>query len=483
MAEPPAPAAGGEGGEEAAKPAATTASGDDLAAAVAMAAQQQPDPEKGELQGSVSALRAELDAERASRVREEANLRAQVETLSVTAQQATPPTVTSARIGLGLTGFAQNDLSFRQSAQSQLNPSGAPLNEDRFLVRRARIKATVERWWVAGAIEFDGNTVNGPTARILDVEASLKWPPVRNDPLPLVMGTIGGFKIPFGFEVGQSDRDRLFLERSTSERALFPGEYDLGARVQGGWRFVRYVLAVMNGEPAGEKGGFPYRDPNASKDVVGRVGVDTPVGGTVWIAGGFSGLTGKGFHPGTSASKPTVQWIDRNANGVLDNGEIIVVPGTSAVASQDFSRFAFGGDLRIGGTIPKVGATVLYGEFYYAKNLDRAILPADPVLFGRDYREVGYYIALTQDIGTHAAAGVRFDWYNPDNDSVNQVMGASVPTALVYQTVSITAALKAPSGRLIAEFDINRNHNGRDLEGNPTNLRDNAFTIRGEVSF
>jgi hypothetical protein len=62
-------------------------------------------------------------------------------------------------------------------------------------------------------------------------------------------------------------------------------------------------------------------------------------------------------------------------------------------------------------------------------------------------------------------------------------MGASLPTALAYQTVSITAALKAPSGRLIAEFDINRNHNGRDLEGNPTNLRDNAFTIRGEVSF
>ena len=43
--------------------------------------------------------------------------------------------------------------------------------------------------------------------------------------------------------------------------------------------------------------------------------------------------------------------------------------------------------------------------------------------------------------------------------------------------------VRAPSGRLIAELDINRNHKGRDLEGNPTNLKDNAFIIRGEVSF
>jgi hypothetical protein len=71
----------------------------------------------------------------------------------------------------------------------------------------------------------------------------------------------------------------------------------------------------------------------------------------------------------------------------------------------------------------------------------------------------------------------------PDADSVNMVMGATKPTAFAYQTLSLVAALRAPSGRLIAEYDVNRNHNGRDLEGNPTNLADNVFTIRGEVSF
>jgi len=79
--------------------------------------------------------------------------------------------------------------------------------------------------------------------------------------------------------------------------------------------------------------------------------------------------------------------------------------------------------------------------------------------------------------------GARYDFYNPDADSTNQVMGAQLPTALSYQTLTVTAALRAPSGRLIAEFDLNRNHNGRDTQGNPANLADNAFILRGEVSF
>lgn len=71
----------------------------------------------------------------------------------------------------------------------------------------------------------------------------------------------------------ESDRERLFLERSTTERALFPGEYDVGARLQGGWRSCATSLAVQNGEPIGEKS-FPVRDPNHQKDWVGRLGID-----------------------------------------------------------------------------------------------------------------------------------------------------------------------------------------------------------------
>jgi hypothetical protein len=434
------------------------------------------------LRGELAQLRAEIEGERNYRAALAASLASRVDTLTITVDNTNaPPTVSAARTGLSLTGFVQADLQLRQSSQDQLDAAGVPLNQETFQIRRARLRAVVERDWVAGALELDGNTVNGPQVRVLDAEASLKWPPARGG-IPLVMATIGAFKIPFGFEIGQSDRERLFMERSTAARALFPGEYDVGVRLMGGWRFVRYALAVQNGNPIGERGGFAFRDPNAAKDVTGRIGVDTPITDTVWAAGGFSGLTGKGFHPGTTATKPVVVWTDNDGNGAFNPGELNVVPGAAAVASQSFSRFAFGGDLRLG-LKTGLGTTVVYGELYWAKNLDRYLQPADPISFGRDYRELGLYAGFTQELGAHAQFGARYDFYNPDGDSTNQVMGAQVPTALTYQALAIAAALRAPSGRLIAELDINRNHKGRDLEGNPTNLKDNAFIIRGEVSF
>jgi hypothetical protein len=439
--------------------------------------------EREETRAQISALRSELASERAARASSEQALEARVDTITAKSAEA-PPTVGSARLGLGLTGFVQNDLIIRQSSVDQLNPSGTPLNQELFQIRRARLRATVDRWWVAGLLELDGNTVNGPQARLIGAEASLKWPAERGNPVPIVMGTIGLFKIPFGFEIGQSDRERLFIDRSTAERGLFPGEYDLGARLMGGWNVFRYAVAVQNGNPIGDRA-FPLRDPNAAKDVSGRVGVDVPLVSGFWVAGGFSGLKGTGFHAGSPATKASVQWTDTNGNGIADPGsnEITVIPGSAAQPSQNFSRFAYGGDLRLGLSIPNLGATVVYGEFVWAKNLDRSILPADPVSFGRDYREFGVYGGITQEIGPSAMVGVRYDFYNPDADSTNQVMGAQLPTALSYQTLAIAAALRGPSGRLIADFDLNRNHNGRDINGNPANLADNAFFLRGEASF
>src|SRR5262249_50380518 len=155
------------------------------------------------------------------------------------------------------------------------------------------------------------------------------------------------------------------FERANVVRALFPGEYDLGARLSGGWRFVRYALAVQNGEPLGERA-FPGRDPNQFKDVVGRLGFEAPIAGPVTFAGGVSGPRGKGFHKGTAATKTGLVWQDRNEDGRFQAGEILVVPGVSAIPSENFNRHAFGVDARYGLALPRVGATWLYGEFMTA---------------------------------------------------------------------------------------------------------------------
>ena len=392
--------------------------------------------------------------------------------------------VFSAKGGLGLTGFLQADwATWRQSSEDQVNPSTLlPVNEERFIIRRARLRATLDKTYVAGALEFDGNTSNGTTARIVGAEASVKLPGDEGAPVPLLMASIGLFKIPFGFELVQSDRDRLFLERSTAEQALFPGEYDLGARLQGGWRFVRYAFAVQNGNPLGERA-FPGRDPNAAKDFSGRLGVETPITDSVSIAGGFSGLSGTGFHRGSPATKPTLQWSDRNEDGTFQPNEIVTSPGVAATSIGQLPQLR----LRRRPRAHARDAERFRGEplrrALPRENLDRARVPADPLgTLGRDSRELGAYVAALVDLGEYATVGARYDMYNPDRDSTDPSKPL-IPTDLSFGTLALVAALRHPSGRLLVEYDHNTNHLGRDTVGNVTTLKDDAVVLRGQVQF
>ena len=442
-------------------------------------------------QGEITALRQEIER----RFREEQAVREAAEAKAVQEARAEGQAAAAAELansprvsgsdGLTLSGFMQNDFYVKQTSEDQLNTStGAPLNDNRFTVRRARLRGAIDRRYLAAVLEVDANTTNGPQVRPMNMEATVKLP---GDSVPTVAGTVGIFKIPFGYEVGQADYNRLFAERSNMERAFFPGEYDLGAKVGGGWRFVRYVLAIQNGEPMGEST-FPARDPNAAKDVVGRLGMTSPLAENVDIQGGFSALVGKGFHKGTAPTKPTVSWQDRNENGRIDPSELIPSPGSSGLPSQNFSRYALGADLLLSVQTERLGKTTVYAEIEWAKNLDRGYLVADPYgPLGRNMRERGYYLALVQDLGKYLQAGVRYDQYDPDRDSTDRVAATVLLSSQAVSTVALAVAVRLKIGgltnRLLAQYDINRNHSGRDLAGLPTNLASNVFTLRAEAVF
>ena len=439
---------------------------------------------RDEFQGKLDEFKRKLADERAAR--EAAEARAQ-ETARATVESVLKASPKVGGIeGFRLSGFIQTDFTAKQISEDQLNSAtGAPLNEDRIFIRRARLRATLDQRYLAGVFEIDANTVSGLQVRPMDVEATVKWP---GGEVPLVALSAGIFKIPFGYEVIQRDYERLFAERSTFIRAFFPGEYDLGARVAGGWRFVRYALAVQNGEPLGEST-FPARDPNQAKDITGRLGILSNVADGVAVQAGFSALTGKGFHKGTPPTKQTLTWSDRNEDGqYTGSGELIVSPGTSGQPSQNFSRYAIGADALVTVEYFKSAGTTVYAEFARASNLDRGVLPADPLgPLGRDMREWGYYVAAVQDIGRHFKLGFRYDYYNPDMDSTDRQATVTVLSSQAVSTYSTALALveksSALSGRLVAEYDVVRDHQGRDSNGLPADLRNNVFTLRAEVAF
>ena len=473
-------------GQEAAPAPATDSSSEEPTPAVTDRVAElsaQVAKQAAEMAALKATIEQRLAEERAARQAAEAKSNEAVKAAVESALQRTPKV--SGPDGLTLSGFIQADMYVKQSSEDQLNTStGAPLNDDRFTIRRMRLRSAVERRYLAATAEIDANTTNGPQVRPMNVEVTAKIP---GEPLPYAALTVGIFKIPYGYEIGQSDYLRLFAERSNLERALFPGEYDLGARVAGGWRFVRYALAVQNGEPLGEST-FPARDPNAAKDVVGRLGVATPLGGGVDILAGFSALAGKGLHKGTSPTKPSVSWVDRNENGAYGPNELVVSPGTSGLPSQNFSRHAIGADLLLSLQTAPLGATTVYGEITWATNLDRAMLIADPYgPLGRDLREMGYYIAVVQDFGRFLQAGIRYDRYDPDRDSTDRQAATVLLSSQAVSTVAFALAARLRLGgltnRLLLQYDINRNHSGRDAAGLPTNLASNVFTLRAEAVF
>ena len=378
-------------------------------------------------------------------------------------------------------GFLQTDaVVVDQSSQDQLSPAGGEsLNTQRFLVRRAHVFVEAHRNALASVIEMDANTVKGMSAGLARAELAL----ARLRPGWDAEVGLGLLRIPFGLEVQEWDPDRFFLERSNVSRALFPGTFDLGARVKGSWRFLRAQFAVMNGNPLADAS-FPARDPNASKDFVGRLGVDATVADKVRLSAGFSSLKGTGFHPGTPATKDVLVWRDQNEDGIVQLSEIQVIAGRAAAPSQNFSRFAVGADSRIGTTLPRLGRLMVFGEVVWGANLDRALLPADPVASGRDLREFGWVVGASQEFTTRMALGIRYDFYNPDVDGFRQTPTAIAPKDMSFRTWTVTLSWGGMGrDRLLLEYQHNRNALAVAADGSPTTLAAETLTLRGQVVF
>jgi hypothetical protein len=400
----------------------------------------------------------------------------------------TPKPAESAFAGLQIGGYIQGEYQAHQISEDQLQQGGTPINQDRFLVRRARLRFDRSWEYAAGSFEFDVNTVSGVQVGIRRAEAALLYRGSDDwKATPLVQLTIGATDIPFGYELAESARSRFFMERSVSSGALFPSEADAGVKASGGVAFFRYAVALMNGEPLDNRG-FP-RDPNAAKDAIGRVGVEVSPHEKVAAWGGTSFAVGKGFHAGQDAGKDTLTWRDEDGNGSIVGGanntvqtnELRVIPGSAATPSENFDRWAIGVDL--GATLATpLGTSKLYAEAYLASNYDRGFAHADPVASGVDIRHLGGYVALLQDITQYGVVGFRAAFFDPNSDLLEVRAGRTLPYSQTVTTLSPLAGfVLRGQARLVFQYDFVLDENGRDEQGVPADAKNNVFTARLQV--
>lgn len=393
------------------------------------------------------------------------------------------PVTTQLGWTVDLDAFLQVDaIPWSQHSFDDIDPAtGQPLNETTIFVRRAffRAEARKDRWYAE--TEFDGNTVAGPTARLVTTNLAWSYPgPTAEAPLLTIDG--GLMQIPFGAGVPLNARYRTFVEQPTFLRAMFPGDDDAGLHVSGAFGMLRWSVAAMDGAPVADAQ-WKGRDPSESFDLIGRLGAVVHLPHHGRMEAGVSALTGRGLSPGVPATKDQIEWNDENQDGVVQPTEIQVIPGMPALPSQTFHHDALGADLAVHWCLRGAGHGVASFEGALATNLDRGVIYADPIRASRDFRELGYDLALVQNIGPHVTAGVRYDRYDADRDANQQAGVTIVRVHATYATLAVMAALRDGTKRLIVEYDHNQNPLGIGANGLPTTSERDRVTVRGQVEF
>jgi hypothetical protein len=386
--------------------------------------------------------------------------------------------------GLGcghqLSGFVQGQLQFNQISEDQLQASGAPLNRDQFVLRATRVRFDAGYSHAGYSFELDANTVRGPRVGIRRAEGLLFYRNAQPGSAPLVALSLGVSDIPFGYELVESNSTRWFIERSVASEALFPTQTDINARVFGAWRFLRYALALGNGQPVNDSS--YASDPNAPKELVARFGADAAFSDSLAVSGGTSFSFGKGFHPGSPAVKDGVAWRDDNSDGIATPNEIVGVPGSAATASANFERWVLGVDLQLQ-LRSSIGLGVLALEGYLGSNHDRGLFTNDPAETGRDLRQSGLVLSLTQQVLEYGIVGFRVSNYDPDSDFAEGRRGDFVPRSQGVTALSPLLGVAWPDqARLILQYDWVRDQFARDSVGVPMDAKNNQLTARLQVA-
>ena len=225
------------------------------------------------------------------------------------------------------------------------------------------------------------------------------------------------------------------------------------------------------------------RAPTAPRDVVGRLGVDVR-SERVRLTAGISALGGSGFHAGSPQGVDTLGVRNTSETGTLTPDDLALIQGRAAVRSQNFARFAAGADVAVDARLAANVSLYAWLEGAFGQNMDRGLFFTDPVVTGYDLRGLGLVAGATATLFSRALVGLRVDWYNPNVDGTTSVAGRIVVAPRDVFTVSALAGVQVPgtATRLVAQYDVVRDHLALGTDGLPTDFANNRFTLRLQVS-
>lgn len=352
-----------------------------------------------------------------------------------------------------LSGYVQAQWEYYQK---DLVKTNEPNNT--FYIRRARIKFTYEALdGVKFVIQPDFSTGN---LSLKDAYAVVNIPKLKDFTL-----WAGQFNRP-DYEVEYSSSQREVLERSRVIRAIYPGEREIGVKLEyiGSKIPLKFQLMGMNGNFTGSQA----KDYDSKKDLMGRIVYSIKIPG----AGLGIDLGANGYYGGNRIKYNT---FVSNTSGTLDS--------TSFKPGDYLDKKWVGSEIQIFADI--LGGLAIKGEYVAGINSASSATNQDSKAKLADMRKdptklrnfSGYYIYLIKNIGTRNQLVVKYDYYDPNT----KLSGDAAKNELFYKTLTFAWQYYLNDNiRISLNYEIPKNETNAT---NPKDLKDNTLGIRIQAKF
>ncbi len=357
-----------------------------------------------------------------------------------------------------------------------------PYTDNRFLLRRARLKATYTTELSQYVFQID---LTDAGAVVKDMYAKFTEPWMK-----AVSLTAGIMNRPFGFEIPYSSSMRESPERGRMSQTIFPGERDLGAMLTfqmpktSKWNFIKAEAGMFNGT------GSTAKDFDSKKDFIGNIGINrTTKSEKINYAARLSYYSG-GFRQDSTAVY---------SMGTDSLGTSAFVKQTATVGSIAKRQY-IGFDAQVNMDW-KPGITTFRVEYIQGDQGGAASTTASPAaslggfLYNRKFN--GAYIYLLQNIGQSKHQFVfKYDWYDPNTEVKGDEIGTTLKalpgqsmkttnaTDIKYSTIGLGWVYHWDNNiKITAYYDMVSNETSTHLSGWGSDKKDNVFTLRLQYKF
>lgn len=375
-----------------------------------------------------------------------------------------------------------------QVAQVQGTPSVeggnfAPFSNNRFMLRRARIKIdyllpSLQAHFPRASFTFQ---VDATERGVIVRDMFLRLYQEKQSNLSF---TAGLFARPFGYEVNLSSGYRESPERSRASQTLMPGERDLGAMISYEGQHpeskrpsLKFDIGAFNGQgPAGTT------DFDSYKDLVSRLSLKPLLlNKHLTISGGLSLLYG-GWRQGS-------KYVYRA--GTFNGTPAFLIDSAVSNIGKKALRHYYGADMQLVWKY-RQGKTEIRGEYWRgqqpgtaASNVTPGVLLTEP-LYRRHFDAAMFY--FIQTLGNpNWEAVIKLDWYDPNRKAKGEEIGAAGSNFTAgdvrYTTMGFGLTRYFTKNlKMLAYHSLVRNESAA-LPAFTRDQRDDVFTLRMQLRF